>query len=249
MKKIVLFLFVAIVALSCDNDGDITSVSDYDFVSFEGDNVNFELDQDGSSTQTVTIYNSKTSSSDRTYNLEVLPAGFSETYDTTVNTDAYNVPATVTIPANESSAQFEVTITDNGVSSGQRLSIAFSDGSAINPHPINLNIIVVCPINELIFDVTFDNYAEETSWELYDITNGSLTLIASGGNYDDLDDQSLQERICIGNGEFNFVIYDAFSDGICCNFGQGSYTLTANGQVVREGGSFGQSESTIFSLP
>ncbi|MAB47366.1 MAG: hypothetical protein CMC05_01935 [Flavobacteriaceae bacterium] len=243
MKKI-LVLLVIITVLSCDSDNSFSTVSDYDFISFENDNVTFELDQDGESSQMITVYNSKTYSNDRTYNLEVLLES------TTISAESYAVPASVTIPANERSAQFGVTITDNGFGSGDRLVLGFADdNTALNPHPLQMDIVIVCPMNELILDITFDNYAEETSWELYTDITTAPTLIASGSGYDDLDDQSIQQRLCIDNGDFGFVIYDAYGDGMCCSFGQGSYSLTVNGEVIHQGGSFGASEVTTFSLP
>lgn len=243
MKKI-LVLLVIITVLSCDSDNSFSTVSDYDFISFENDNVTFELDQDGESSQMITVYNSKTYSNDRTYNLEVLLES------TTISAESYTVPASVTIPANERSAQFGVTITDNGFGSGDRLVLGFADdNTALNPHPLQMDIVIVCPMNELILDITFDNYAEETSWELYKDITTTPTLIASGSGYDDLDDQSIQERLCIDNGDFGFVIYDVYSDGMCCSYGQGSYSLTVNGEVIHQGGSFGASEVTTFSLP
>ncbi len=244
MMKKILVLLVIITVLSCDSDNSFSTVSDYDFISFENDNVTFELDQDGESSQMITVYNSKTYSNDRTYNLEVLLES------TTISAESYAVPASVTIPANERSAQFDVTITDNGFGSGDRLVLGFADdNSALNPHPLQMDIVIVCPMNELILDITFDNYAEETSWELYTDITTTPTLIASGSGYDDLDDQSIQQRLCIDNGDFGFVIYDAYGDGMCCSFGQGSYSLTVNGEVIHQGGSFGASEVTTFSLP
>lgn len=244
MMKKILVLLVIITVLSCDSDNSFSTVSDYDFISFENDNVTFELDQDGESSQMITVYNSKTYSNDRTYNLEVLLES------TTISAESYAVPASVTIPANERSAQFGVTIIDNGFGSGDRLVLGFADdNTALNPHPLQMDIVIVCPMNELILDITFDNYAEETSWELYTDITTTPTLIASGSGYDDLDDQSIQQRLCIDNGDFGFVIYDAYGDGMCCSFGQGSYSLTVNGEVIHQGGSFGASEVTTFSLP
>lgn len=254
MKKVlytalVLFSFI-FVACNNDIDADAISVSDYEFISFQDDALNFELNQSGVSTKTITVYNSRKSSSDKTYNLEVLPSEFNGGQGTTISSDFYNVPSSVTIPANASSAQFDVTITDNGFGSGDRLVLGFADdNSALNPHPLQMDIVIVCPMNELILDITFDNYAEETSWELYTDITTTPTLIASGSGYDDLDDQSIQQRLCIDNGDFGFVIYDAYGDGMCCSYGQGSYSLTVNGEVIHQGGSFGASEVTTFSLP
>lgn len=239
-----------VAVFSCDSDNSFSTVSDYNFISFQDDNVEFQLNQDGVSVQTITVYNSKASSSDITYNLEVLPFEFNNGSGTTIAPQFYNVPSSVTIPANASSAQFDVTITDNNFGSGERLVLGFADeGTALNPHPLSMDIVIVCPANELILDINFDNYAEETSWELYDLSNGGQVLIASGNGYDDLDDQSIQERICIDNGDFGFVIYDVYSDGICCGYGQGSYSLTLNGVIIKEGGSFGANEVTTFTAP
>ncbi|WP_299366313.1 DUF1735 domain-containing protein [Winogradskyella sp.] len=248
LYKILVMLCLMFVA--CESETDVVGVSDYNLISFQDDNFNFELNQDGVSTKTITVYNSRTSSSDVTYNLEVLPLEFNGGSGSTIASDYYNVPSSVTIPANERSAQFDVTIIDNSFGSSDRLVLGFADEDfALNPHPISMPIVIVCPVNELVLDITFDSYAEETSWELYIDINTSPTLIASGSGYDDLDNESIIERICIEDGDFGFVIYDAFSDGICCGFGQGSYSLILNGDVIKEGGSFGASEVTTFSLP
>ena len=46
---------------------------------------------------------------------------------------------------------------------------------------------------------------------------------------------------------YNFSIYDTYGDGICCAWGQGSYTLAdGNGTVLASGGQFTDVESTTF---
>ena len=66
-----------------------------------------------------------------------------------------------------------------------------------------------------------DNYAEEVSWEITDQNN---LQIASGN---DLSNNSLNEfEVCL---EFDscyiFTIYDSYSDGICCDFGNGFFSI------------------------
>merc|ERR1711862_50140 len=51
---------------------------------------------------------------------------------------------------------------------------------------------------------------------------------------------------CIPSAEYEFTITDNYGDGICCNYGSGSYKVTYNGAVVAEGGQFGQSETKEF---
>ena len=48
---------------------------------------------------------------------------------------------------------------------------------------------------------------------------------------------------------YTFTIFDSFGDGICCNWGSGSYSLTSrDGAVLASGGSFSASENTDFCL-
>lgn len=47
---------------------------------------------------------------------------------------------------------------------------------------------------------------------------------------------------------YNFTITDTFGDGICCVYGEGSYSVTVNGEVVASGGDFASEESTSFCV-
>ncbi|MEZ5045217.1 MAG: M43 family zinc metalloprotease [Saprospiraceae bacterium] len=102
-----------------------------------------------------------------------------------------------------------------------------------------------CPQSPLTLTIKLDNYPEETSWR---ITNANNAIVASGGTYGAQPDGStVTETINLAAGDYTFTISDSYSDGICCLYGNGSYTLAdANGAVVVTGGSFGASESTIF---
>jgi len=46
-------------------------------------------------------------------------------------------------------------------------------------------------------------------------------------------------------------MFDSYSDGMCCSYGNGSYALTdgITGIVLANGASFGASESTVFCVP
>lgn len=95
--------------------------------------------------------------------------------------------------------------------------------------------------------INLDNYPEETSWDLKD---GS-TVIASGGTYGSQPDGStVTETINVSSaGCYTFTIYDSYGDGICCGYGNGSYSLSNGSSVVASGGSFGSSESTNVCTP
>ena len=93
---------------------------------------------------------------------------------------------------------------------------------------------------QVIVTIVPDLYPQETSWSLHDAITGALIdtgLVNS-------------DTICIGTSQcMNFTIFDAYGDGICCNYGIGSYTVTLNGTVVASGGQFGHSETTYFNCP
>ena len=65
-----------------------------------------------------------------------------------------------------------------------------------------------------------DNYAGETSWEILNDSN----VVAVSPPYQN---NTLQDHmVFIPAGDYDFIIYDAFSDGICCGFGEGWYRLS-----------------------
>ena len=103
-----------------------------------------------------------------------------------------------------------------------------------------------CTDTEVTLTINLDNYPEETSW---DIRNASGTVVASGGTYGSQPDGStVTETACLPDGCYDFTIYDSYGDGICCGYGNGSYSLTNGATVLASGGAFGSSELTNFCL-
>lgn len=95
--------------------------------------------------------------------------------------------------------------------------------------------------------LTFDNYPEETSWE---IRNSNNNIVFSGANYGNQPDGS---TITITNGLFagcyTLTIKDTYGDGMCCTVGNGSYRLTdTTGAVLATGGSFATTSTTSFCV-
>lgn len=98
----------------------------------------------------------------------------------------------------------------------------------------------------VVVTITFDNYPEETAWN---IKNSSGVTVASGGTYGSQPDGStLSITNCLVDGCYDFTITDTYGDGICCAYGNGSYNVTVNGTSVASGGSFGTSQTTNFCL-
>lgn len=98
-----------------------------------------------------------------------------------------------------------------------------------------------CDKNTLVVRLTTDQYGSETSWE---ITNESNKVVASGNNYGEKETYNIES--CLPNGCYTFTIKDAYGDGICCKYGDGSYQVKLNGQVIASGSEFKKSESKEF---
>lgn len=95
-------------------------------------------------------------------------------------------------------------------------------------------------------EILTDNYGYETSWQL-SYANGGV--IASGGvNPTYANNALVQQSFCISDGAcLKFDIYDSFSDGMCCNYGNGYYTITVNGEQVATGGGFTNHAQATFN--
>lgn len=93
-----------------------------------------------------------------------------------------------------------------------------------------------------------DDYGAETTWTL---TQSGGGVVATGGPYTTGLNEHIVEDICVQTGLcYTFTISDDESDGICCDYGVGSYSLgDANAISIVTGGEFGASESTQFCVP
>ncbi len=102
--------------------------------------------------------------------------------------------------------------------------------------------------NNLTLTLQFDANPGETSW---DIKDNFGTVVLSGNNYSNPSNNILTEVLCLENGCYDFTIYDAAGNGMCCSQGNGSYSLQDNssGNILASGSSFGFSEMTNFCLP
>jgi len=73
-------------------------------------------------------------------------------------------------------------------------------------------------------DLQTDTYGDETSWIL---KNEEGTVVFSGQEYPSL--RKFNERRCVPKGCYEFTIYDKFKDGLCCDWGDGGYSITFDG--------------------
>lgn len=138
------------------------------------------------------------------------------------------------------------------VSGNNTLSVSvvytMDENSVNNSTSFTFNAITT-PTTLLNVSILFDNYPEETSWELLD-SNGDVFLTA-GPFGSETGGSTLSETFCVPYGCYTFVMNDSYGDGICCGFftGDGEYSVTGSGQnTLASGGEFSFSDSSEFCV-
>ena len=93
-----------------------------------------------------------------------------------------------------------------------------------------------------------DSYAEETSWQFGPVGNPTQ-YTSPNYNAPSNDNNTFTYAFDVVINEcYTFTIFDDFSDGICCEYGNGSYELrTDDNTLIRSGAKFGAEESTVIS--
>lgn len=100
----------------------------------------------------------------------------------------------------------------------------------------------VCP-GERVLDirVVTDRYPSETSWTLRNKCTNAIQ--AQNSDFIEPMTEYGTGQMCVPKGEYEFTINDAYGDGICCGWGDGSFAITYNGTPV----SLGQSDFSFKS--
>jgi len=115
-------------------------------------------------------------------------------------------------------------------------------------------VTAVTPVSECNFGATktvtvkivSDSYPAETSWEVATVES-SPNVVMNGGSYAAANtpyEVSEDLYAC----DYTFKIKDSYSDGMCCNYGNGSYKVLIDGTQVLEGGQFTNEESKSFTV-
>ena len=92
--------------------------------------------------------------------------------------------------------------------------------------------------------LVLDDYGSETSWEIRRLGQ----VVYSGSGYQDgQDGTQLVFDLCLEDGCYVFQIEDSYGDGMCCGYGNGSWTiLDPQGDVIDSGGSFDDFDGGTF---
>ncbi|MGH1384466.1 reprolysin-like metallopeptidase [Kordia sp.] len=109
-----------------------------------------------------------------------------------------------------------------------------------------LNVTTLSAATGVTLTLNFDNYPEETSWE---IRNSSNQIVASGGTYgSQADGSTLVINQNLPAGCYSLIVRDTYGDGMCCAWGNGSYSLTEGSTVLASGASFASSDTNSFCV-
>ncbi len=107
---------------------------------------------------------------------------------------------------------------------------------------------VAVPGNEGQLSIVLDDYGSETTWTI--TPQGGGAVLASGGPYaDDSEGQVEVTGFCLPDGCYTLTMLDDYGDGICCEYGEGSYTVTgSSGALVSGNGQFEDDITHDFCL-
>lgn len=148
---------------------------------------------------------------------------------------------TATVSLNSYTSETELKLRFNGTTGttwqGDMAVDAFSISGTATPTCIDTRLTL-----------KFDNYPEETSWN---IKNSAGATVASGGTYpNQADGSTLNINQCLPAGCYTLTVNDSYGDGMCCAYGNGSYSLSnaSSGTVLASGGSFSSTETKNFCV-
>lgn len=102
---------------------------------------------------------------------------------------------------------------------------------------------------EVTVSITTDRYGAETTWSL--TGPAGSPVYASGGPYNNMSTSGAYPQtpvtVCIPDGSLViFTINDAYGDGLCCSYGQGTYSVTMNGTVAVAYANFATTRQVVF---
>lgn len=133
------------------------------------------------------------------------------------------------------------------------------DDATANTYALSLTEAVATDDALLTLKVRTDNYAAETYWELLDETGNALytggnagifstPAVIAEGAYTNATSYEVQLPVP-ANGCYEVKFYDFAGDGICCEYGEGSFSLEDSaGNVLVSGGEFADEDVQPFEV-
>jgi len=100
-----------------------------------------------------------------------------------------------------------------------------------------------CQGQELTVNILTDEYGSETTWDVLDVCD-SNAMVGFGGGYEKK--TRYIEKLCVkADNRYKFTIKDSYGDGLCCEYGDGEYSVTFNGDTF-SGGEFDSDDVVSF---
>ena len=203
-------LCIGLAFNSCDINTEERQVLSTPVDSFESTNQSITIDGEGVTFEVV-VAASEAHTQDRNVPIEISSKSIGNRLD-------YDFSGSVDIVAGQLTGSTMVKFDFNNIASNVLQTLVLKLMS--NQDEITISYTKTCESNEIKLAIIFDFFPEETSWQITDSTN---TIVESGGTYPgELEFNASYE---LPDGNYTFTIFDVYSDGICCGFGQGSYIL------------------------
>jgi hypothetical protein len=188
-----------------------------------------------------------------TPNVTLTNAGVNELISVTI-TYAYNGSESQTIDWSGSLDQFESTVVELPefvvIDGNNQLVVeATNPNGMLDENDFNNAATVsfvtsLGPTIDYQLVILLDDYGSEVTWELKELGQ----VLYNGGPYDDdIDGTEVQVDLCLADGCYIFEISDSYGDGLCCEYGEGAWTIfDESGALVDSGGEFEDFDQAIF---
>ncbi|MFP9098184.1 hypothetical protein ACLI09_03955 [Flavobacterium sp. RHBU_24] len=268
-----LSVFTVGMLVGCEDESATENQTNKDFVSVADMPKPVDVPEGETVTVEAEVYVGHVSGVDRVISLApILESNYNDVTETdvvdvtTADSDEYAIPSTVTIPAGSKVGTFQVTLTDIDLGySGKKVVIGLVPQAGIDIamstvgniatgsyEIINDRLVITarraCLLTSVSLQISTDAWGSETEWELYD---GALNLIDSGGPYANLAGGGETRFFCLEDGAYTFVITDTEGDGMGED---GFYRLVkldddGNEVVIATGGQFTDDEIVEFEIP
>jgi len=96
-------------------------------------------------------------------------------------------------------------------------------------------------------EIQFDEYPDETSWDVVDVCDDDKEVASGEGSDNDDSELRVYNKCLTTTTKYNFTIYDSYGDGLCDNGYCGEYTVTyGDNEEIYGNGDFGNSTSLEF---
>jgi len=155
------------------------------------------------------------------------------------------------IAGQKTSIQLEGMTAGGGV---RTLNVALTSVNGINDENsmndaklASFRIVPSVVTEEVTVTINTDMMGSETYWFLFD---DDQNMYGSGGPYEDFSQETFTQNIAVQPERcYMFYIIDLGGNGLCCENGEGSYTLsTSDNIIIAQGGTFGQQDFVRFGV-